>query len=67
MTRREFMLTMTILAATAVVLRHVPKAVRVRAASGGGWQVGWQFPWRFGEGEEAAEIYLPIIEVKHAN
>jgi hypothetical protein len=56
MTRREFMIWMGILAATAVILRHVPKVEPVQAA----WQLGWQFPWQFG-GESAA-IYLPAVK-----
>jgi hypothetical protein len=61
MTRREFMITMAVLAATAVILRHVPKV-----ASGADsqpvpatWQLGWQFPWQFGE---TAAIYLPAVK-----
>jgi hypothetical protein len=59
MTRREFMIWMTILAATAVVLRRVPKAASEPGPVSGGWQLGWQFPWQFGE---SAAIYLPAVK-----
>ena len=60
MDRREFLRLVVVVAATAVVLRHVPKVDGGKETAVGGWQMPWQFPWRFGA--EAHEIYLPVVE-----
>jgi hypothetical protein len=62
MTRREFMIAVAVLAATAVVLRHVLRAASEAQPVSGGWQVPWQFPWQFGAGQETAAIYLPAVK-----